>query len=190
MAAVAAVQPAPRRFTVDEYYRMAEAGILGEDDRVELLDGEIVEMSPIGNRHATCVRKLNGFFTEKLRGRAIVDVQDPVRLDSYSEPQPDVALLAWRDDWYAAAHPGPGDALLVVEVADTSAAWDRRRKVPLYARAGVAEVWVVDLAAGAVHAYRHPAGGAYAEAERLGPGERLAPAAFPDAAVEVSFLLG
>ena len=185
-----AVQPAARRFSVDEYHRMAEAGILGEDDRVELLEGEIVEMAPIGNRHATCVRKLLAFFAEKLRGRAIVDVQDPVRLDERSEPQPDVTLLAWREDWYAAAHPGPGDALLVVEVADTSAAWDLRRKVPLYARAGVAEVWVVDLAAGAVHIYRAPAGGAYAEVGRLGPGDVLAPAAFPDAAVDVAFLLG
>ena len=117
-------------------------------------------------------------------------VQNPVRLDQRSEPQPDVTLLAPREDWYAGAHPGPGDALLAVEVADTSAAWDRRRKVPLYARAGVPEVWVVDLAAGAVHTYRRPAGGSYAEVGRVGPGDHLAPAAFPDAAVDVSFLLG
>ena len=184
-----AVQPAARRFTVEEYHRTADAGVFGEDDRVELLEGEIVEMAPIGSRHAACVRRLNEVFGERLRGRAIVAVQDPVRLGEHSEPQPDVALLRRREDRYTAAHPGPQDVLLVVEVADTSAAWDRERKVPLYAQAGVPEVWVVDLVAGAVHTYRGPAGGAYAEADRVGPGDHVAPEAFPDAAVDVADLL-
>lgn len=108
------------RFTVDEYYRMAQAGIFSEDDRVELLDGEIVERSPIDSKHAGCVKGLTHFFGQKLGDRAVVGVQDPIRLGEYSEPQPDLALLKPRADFYRNAHPTAEDVLLVVEVADTS----------------------------------------------------------------------
>src|SRR2546426_2118990 len=134
-----------RRFTVDEYHRMAEAGIFSEDESVELLEGEIVEMTPISSRHAACVNKLTRLFTRELGERVVVSVQNPVALTETSEPQPDLALLRPRADFYAAGHPGPEDVLLMVEVADTSATSDRAVKVPLYARAGIEEVWLIDL---------------------------------------------
>src|SRR5262245_37141744 len=115
-----AVQVSRRLFTVDEYYQMAQAGILHEDDRVELIEGEIIETAAIGSRHAACVDRLNQLFSGRVAGRAIVRVQNPIRLSQRSEPQPDLALLRPRADFYATGHPGPQDVLLVVEVADTS----------------------------------------------------------------------
>jgi hypothetical protein len=144
------VQLARRLFTVAEYHKMAEAGILSEDDRVELLEGEIVAMSPIGSRHAGTVKRLLDQFIP-LQGarRVILSVQDPIRLGEYSEPQPDLALLRPRADFYASSHPGPEDVLLIIEVADQSAAVDREVKVPLYARWGIPEVCWWIWAAGA-----------------------------------------
>src|SRR6184192_4545534 len=134
-----------RRFSVDEYDRMGRAGVFHEDDRMELLDGQIVEMSPIGPGHAGCVRALTSLLTRLVAGRALVSVQNPVRLGEHSEPQPDVALLVPRADAYRTAHPQPKDVLLVIEVADASLEHDRDVKVPLYAAAGVPEVWLVNL---------------------------------------------
>ena len=133
------------RLNVDEYYRMAEAGILGPDARVELIEGEIIDMAPIASRHAAVVRQLAHILHQNVGDQAIVSTQNPVRLDRYSEPEPDLALLRPRDDFYAAAHPGPGDVLLIIEVADTSLRYDREIKIPLYARHGIPEVWLVDL---------------------------------------------
>jgi Uma2 family endonuclease len=181
-----AVRPAPYRFTVGEYYQMAEAGILNEDSRVELLEGQIVDMAAIGSRHAACVRRLSRSFFEKVTGKAIVSIQNPVRLNEQSEPQPDVMLLWSRPEYYANGHPGPEDVLLLVEVGDTTAAWDRERKLPLYAAARVREVWLVDLPAGTVEVCRRPGGAAYHDVRLVGLGERLAPEAFP----ESSFLAG
>jgi Uma2 family endonuclease len=130
------VQVQRRLFTVEEYHRMAEAGILSEDDRVELIEGELVTMSPIGSRHAACVARLTALLFP-VGGRGILWVQNPIRLGARSEPQPDVALLRYRPDFYASAHPGPEDVLLVVEVAETSADADRSLKIPLYARYGI-----------------------------------------------------
>ena len=184
-----AVQPVRHRFTVSEYYRMADAGIFGEDDRVELLDGEIVEMAAIGSRHAGCVNRLNSFFVQRLGRRAVVAVQNPVRLGDLSEPQPDLALVRPRPDDYGGGHPHPGDVLLLMEVADTTAAWERQHKLPLYASGGVGEVWLVDLAAPAVEVYRRPEGGVYGEVQVVGGGEVLSPLAFPDVALAVADLL-
>lgn len=169
---------------------MAGAGLFAEDDRVELIEGEVVEMAPIGSRHAACVNRLNEHFVERLRGQATVAPQNPVSLGELSEPQPDVAVLARRDDWYAGAHPGPADVLLLVEVADTTAAWDRQHKVPLYAAAGIPELWLVDLPAGVVEAYRAPEAGAYRDITRYGAGDELAPARFPDSGIPVAELFG
>ena len=152
---------------------MGEAGVFGEDDRVELLDGHVYAMSPIGSEHAACVRRLNRLFQKRVGTSALVSVQTPIRLDDVSEPEPDLALLAPRDDDYAARHPRPDDIFLVVEVADTSLAFDRDVKLPLYADAGIPEVWLVDLASNEVHAFRRLESDRYAEHETVGPGEAI-----------------
>jgi Uma2 family endonuclease len=179
-----------RRFNVEDYYRMAEAGILGEDDRVELIEGEIVEMPPIGPAHGGGVKYLTNAVARLISEDAILSVQNPVRLGDLSEPVPDVCLLRPRADFYRGSHPGPEDVLLLVEVADTTAAFDRRVKLPLYARAGIREYWIVDLGAGIVDVHRGPGPEGYAERTELRPGDRVAPAALPDAALNVSDILG
>jgi len=179
-----------RRFTVDEYYRMAEAGILTGDDRVELIDGEIVEMSPIGSHHGGQVKRLNALFTARLGTRAIVSVQDPVRLSPHSEPQPDLALLRPREDFYRRSHPEPADVLLLVEVMDTTVEMDRRVKGPLYARSGIVETWLVDVNADRIETYRSPGADGYREVRVLRRGEALAIGAFPDCPFAVDDLLG
>lgn len=184
------VRVARRLFTVEDYHRMREAGILSEDDRVELIEGEILEMSPIGSRHAAVVDRLNRLFHRLLGERAIIRIQNPIRLGMYSEPQPDVALLRSREDFYEAEHLGPGDVGLVVEVADRSVEGDRGVKAPLYGRAGILEFWLVDLAAGVVEVYREPGVEGYRSVRRLGPGETLAPLAFPDCILQVEEILG
>lgn len=167
------VEALKRRFTIDEFQRMGEAGILTRDDRVELIDGDVVRMTPIGHRHAGCVRRLNAILSPIVGGAAIIDVQNPLSLGQHTEPQPDLVLLRPKPDFYAHAHPESADVLLVIEVADTSAEYDRTVKVPLYARAIIAEVWVVDLADGLVEVYRQPAGGQYDEHVAVGPGRSL-----------------
>ena len=179
-----------RRFTVGEYDRMVQAGVFREDDRVELIAGEIVEMAPIGIRHAACVRRLNRLFSRRVAERAIVDVQNPVRVGADSEPQPDLTLLRPRSDLYASRHPGPGDLLLVVEVAETTADTDRQVKIPLYARAGVPEVWLVDLGGDCIEVYQEPTPEGYGEVRRARRGERVAPAALPDLFLAVEEILG
>ena len=145
--------PTRRRFTVAEYYAMADAGIFSPEERVELLDGDIIVMPPIGNWHAASVKRLANTMPSALQGRAIVSVQDPTRLDNNSEPQPDVMLLRWRDDFYEAGHPGPADVLLLIEVADSSADFDRNAKLPVYARAGIPEVWIAVRRGRRIEAY-------------------------------------
>jgi Uma2 family endonuclease len=172
-----------RTFTVDEYHKMAEAGILHEDDRVELIEGEIINMTPIGSRHTACVKKLNRLFAELLGSEVIISVQDPLRLGDTSEPEPDIALLRPRPDFYAERHPSADDTLLVVEVADTSLVYDREVKVPLYARAGLAEVWLVDLVQQQVLVHRNPTAQGYQEVQAKRSGDRLATKAL---AIEVA----
>ena len=151
------------RFSVDDYHRMGEAGILGPDLRTELIDGEVVEMPPIGHPHAGTVKLLSNLLKEALGAAAIVSVQDPVRLDDYTEPLPDIALLRPRADYYRNSHLTPDDVLLLIEVADTSVAYDRDVKLPRYARAGIPEAWLVDLGAGRLTRHCRPAGGTYTE---------------------------
>ncbi|MGQ0568349.1 MAG: Uma2 family endonuclease [Armatimonadota bacterium] len=177
----------PRRFTMDEYYRLAEAGILSEDDRVELVEGQIVEMTPIGSRHADCVNRLNMLLATSLGRRAIVSVQNPVGLGKRTEPQPDLALLRPRS--YATAHPGPGDVLLMIEVCDTSIRHDREVTLPLYARAGIPEVWLVDLQENVVEVHRQPSPQGYEHVQRRAGDQRLAPQALPDVSVLVGEIL-
>lgn len=183
--------PTQRRFTVEEYYQMAETGVLPEEENVELLDGQIYLMSPIGSEHAACVRRLNRFFHSKIESQALVSVRNPIRLSDISEPEPDLALLSPREDEYATHHPGPDDVLLIVEVADSSLDFDQETKLPLYARAGIAEYWVVALGENQVHAYHTPEGTQYTKHTTYGPDEEVAVAALPSLdPVSVDQILG
>lgn len=179
-----------RLFTVDEFYRLADAGILGEDDRVELIDGGIVEMSPIGTRHSACVDRLNVLFQEAFKGRGIVRVQSPVRLNRYSEPQPDLSILKPRTDFYAQSHPTPSDVLLVVEVADASLRYDRNIKVELYARAAVGEVWLVDLVSESVEVFTSPGPQGYLVSVRVQRGERVQSGVLPERQILTEDIVG
>ena len=152
---------ARRAFSVDEYHRMVVAGVLGENDHVELLDGEVRQMSLIGPYHAAVVKRLMVLVNRQLPHTLLLSVQDPIQLPPYNEPQPDIAVLYARDDFYAAAHPTPEDVLLVVEVADTSASYDRNEKLPRYAQAAISEVWIVDLNALVIEQYTRPVMGQY-----------------------------
>lgn len=185
-----AVQLRRRLFTVDEYYRMGQAGILGEDDRIELLEGQIVEMGPLRSRHQATVDRLNWLFSSRVTDWALVSVHGPVRLSDDSEPQPDVMLLRRRDDFYEAAHPEPDDVLLLVEVSDTSTEYDREVKLPLYARYGIAEVWLVGLEAKTVEVFRTPTAEGYQEVTQLEPGQRLSSIALPELDLAVDDILG
>ena len=185
-----AAEPSPRRFTVKDYYRMGKAGILTQDDRVELIEGEILQMPPIGSPHASGVKRLVLSFAPLIGGAAVVSVQDPLRLSDHSEPVPDFMLLRPRADLYAASHPGPGDVLLLVEVSDTTLTYDLRTKLPLYAREGVPEVWVVDLNGQRLFVARDPSPTGYRTTLTLSRGDRLAPLAFPELEVAVDDILG
>lgn len=189
MLAQAQIQPQPHRFSVDDYYRMAETGILAPDAPVELIAGEVVEMSPSGSRHAACIRRLNQLLAQSLGGRAQLSIQSPIRLGDDSEPEPDLVLLAPRDDFYAKAHPGPGDILLLIEVSETSLPFDQGVKVPLYARHGIAEVWLVDLGASHLSVYRSPHATGYAQCEHHATG-RLAPLALPGVELSLDGFFG
>lgn len=160
-------------FNVDQYYRLAEVGVLKPDDRVELIEGEIIRMSPIGSPHAACVSRLTRLFHQSVAERAIVAVQNPVRLSDYSEAVPDVALLKQRADFYAAHHPAPEDVILVVEVSDTTLLTDRNVKMPLYARAGIAEAWLVNLPRKLIEVYFDSTDGSYRESLKFKQGEIL-----------------
>lgn len=175
------------RFSVEEYHRMGEAGIFGNDHRVELIRGEILKMAAIGNPHAVCVNKLNDAF-DGLRAEGIRSVQNPLTLAD-SEPQPDLVLFVRRDDYYASARPRPADALLVVEVAETTLRFDRGVKGPLYAESGIREYWLVDLKAERIQVHRRPEGDAWGETFTAGRGESVSLEAFPDFSVAVDDVL-
>jgi Uma2 family endonuclease len=183
------IQVSRRRFTVDEYYRMAAAGILADDDRVELIDGEIIEMASIGSRHAACVDRLTVLVIEALGRRVNIRVQNPVRLSNYSEVQPDVTLLRRRDDFYETGHPTPSDVLLLIEVADSTLLFDRRIKMPLYARLGVVEAWLVNLERNVIEVHREPSASGYHSVVQFARGQNLS-AALPDLTLLVDDILG
>jgi Uma2 family endonuclease len=180
-----------RRFTVDEVERMVRAGILHEDDRVELLDGQLVEMSPANPPHASCVKRLGRLFASlSASDRSTLSIQDPIVLSEHQAPQPDVALLRYRADGYRTRNPGPADTLLVIEVGDSSAQSDRERKIPLYAGAGVLEAWLANLPGDALEVYRTPRDGRYVDVRMARRGDTIAPLAFPDLALRVEEILG
>ncbi len=178
-----------RLFTAEEYDRLIEAGILGEDERVELLQGEIIAMAPIGNRHVACVNRLNFLFSPLMAFRRVIfSIQNPIHLDEYSEPQPDLVIARFRPDVYEKRLPTPADIMLLVEVADSTEEFDRGVKMPMYARAGVAEAWLVNLQRDQVEAYRTPSPAGYRDAHTYAGEERLAPAALPDFSIALSDL--
>jgi len=179
------------RFTVEEYHRMGEAGILPEDNRIELITGDIVVREPIGSRHAGTVNRLTRLWTSRLGERAVVQVQNPIELPKEdSEPQPDVTLLRPRADFYTGAHPLAADVLLLIEVADSSLAVDRRVRMPLYARADIREAWILDLTADRVEVHRAPTVNGYQQVVPFARGQCLSPEAFPDLTIHVADLLG
>ena len=182
-------QPSRRRFTVAEYYAMAEAGILARDERVELLDGDVITMPPIGDWHASKVMRINNSVLPTVQGRAIVSVQGPVRLDDSSEPEPDVMLLRWRDDFYEGGHPGPADVLLLIEVSDTTVDYDRGAKLAAYAAAGIPEVWITSRRDRRIESYADPTGDEYATVRYYGAGESISPRAFPDVVLQVDQII-
>ena len=172
-----------------DYYRMAETGLLRPDARIELLDGRIIDMSPTGPFHGGVTKYLNEIFTTASRGRWRTSVQDPLHLDEHSEPQPDLMLLKPAADFYRNRHPVPADVFVLVEVSDTTLELDREEKLPAYGRAGVPEVWIVDLNHAAIEVYREPHFTGYARKTILRPGDQAKPVAFPDVTVDVTALL-
>ncbi|OLE52008.1 MAG: hypothetical protein AUG51_20095 [Acidobacteria bacterium 13_1_20CM_3_53_8] len=182
------VQIARRHFNATEYYRMMDAGILSESDRVELIDGEVIEMSPIGSRHAACVDRLN-----KLLNRledVIVRVQNPIRLDDFSEPQPDITLLQLRTDFYAQGHPTPSDVMLVIEVAESSTEFDRVVKLPLYAESLIPEIWLINLPDERVEIFSSPTHGIYQNSQELRRGDSIASHTISTLVLSVDAVLG
>jgi Uma2 family endonuclease len=178
-----------RPITVAEYYRMGEVGIIGPEERVELLDGQLIAMPQIGPEHSYGVTQLFAYFVRLFAGRAWITAQSPVRLDDISEPQPDVMLSALPAERYAVAHPTPDEALLVVEVAQSSLPYDRGRKLRAYARRKVREYWIVDLRHEQVDVYREPAGEGYAVHHVVRRGGSVASLVFPEDAVPVDEIL-
>ena len=165
---------------------MAETGVLRPDARVELLDGRILDMSPIGPFHGGLVNRLVRVFNKACKGRWLLSVQNPVRLDDHSEPEPDVMLLRLSADDYTSHHPRPDDVCLLIEVSDTTLDLDREEKLPAYGRAGIPEVWIVNLNEETIEVYREPHFTGYGSKTILQAGDHASPAAFPDAAVDVA----
>jgi Uma2 family endonuclease len=178
------------RLTVADYYRMGEVGIFAPEARVELIEGEIIDMAPIGSKHASMVARVAQAAMSAAGSAAIVYPQNPLRLGDRSEPEPDLMLLKPRADFYADSHPTAADVLLLIEVADTSARYDREIKLPLYARHGVQEVWIVDLEARLVRFHREPTGDAYAQVSTTATPGRTPIAALPGIEIDLTQILG
>lgn len=179
------------RFSAKEFFKMANAGVFDEDDRAELVDGEIFDMAAIGSHHAGCVISLTRAFTQNAGNRIFVSVQNPVQLDVLSVFQPDLAILLPREDFYTESHPTPKDVLLIIEVSDSSVDYDRNVKIPRYAQAGVLEVWQVNLMYGLVDTFSDldPENARYRSMNRFSPGQRIVPSQLPDVTLEVSDIL-
>ncbi|MGE0128820.1 MAG: Uma2 family endonuclease [Blastocatellales bacterium] len=184
------VQLARKLFTTTDYHRMIEAGVFTEDDRVELIDGEIIKMFAIGPRHAACVKRLAEFLIVKVRRFAMVGVQDPVHLNEFSEPEPDITLLKRRPDFYAQGHPLPEDILIAIEVSDTSVEKDRDLKIPAYARAGIPEAWLVDLLNDRIEVHTQPEQGVYQGVRIVLRGHKVVSRAIPQLKLKADDILG
>ena len=175
-----------RKFTLEQYHKMIEFGILTEEDRVELIRGEIIEMWPIRTKNATCMDFLNQLLSSKLQDRVLITIQRPVELNHNSETQPDIVLLQPRDDLYVTAHPQPQDILLLIEVAELTVLYDRQEKIPLYAEANIAEVWLIDINEQIVEVYQQPTVIGYQHIEKFTLEQTLSIQAFPEINITVS----
>ncbi len=162
-----------RLINVEEYYKMADVGILKPEDRVELINGEIYQMSPIGSRHAATVDHLAMMLNQLFERKVIVRVQNPVRINSNNEPEPDISLLSYRSDFYAAAHPGPAEVLTVIEVAGFSIRFDREVKTPLYASCGIEEYWIIDIDHNWIEVFTNPKDGIYTKTQIYRPDDKV-----------------
>lgn len=181
---------APRKkFTVEQYHQMAAMGILTERDRVELIEGEIVQMSPVGPRHAICVDRLNKCFSRNLPLEAVVRVQSPIHLRDDSEPQPDLTIFLEKSGSFLSEHPRPEEILAAIEVSDTTIEYDRQTKAPLYAREGIQELWIVNCNELAIAVYRSPSPTGYQDVQSLRKEQSLAFQAFPDTLFTIEQLL-
>ncbi|MGV0027832.1 Uma2 family endonuclease [Phormidesmis priestleyi] len=192
-----------RLFSVKEYHAMIQTGLLTENDPVELIRGEIVykpdrnfqpasgnESMAVGRRHAACVKRLNALFNQRLTGQAIVSIQDPVEIDEYSEPEPDVCLLKQKDDFYESGHPKADDIWLLIEVADSTLESDRTIELPLYAENNISEVWIVDINAQQVEVYRQPSPTGYQSTEIFRRGQAITLQVLAPIAIAVDDILG
>ncbi len=191
MSATAETLERLHRLTVADYHRMGEAGLFAPEARTELIEGAIIDMTPIGPNHAGVVTQLNQALALAVGRSLIVAVQNPLHLGNWSEPEPDLVLLRSRDDFYRSRHPRPEDVVLVVEVADTTVAFDRHTKLPLFAHHGIPEAWLVDLPAGVLEIHREPEEGAYTRLDRLGPDDLTAVPlpGIPDTTLDLTGLL-
>jgi Uma2 family endonuclease len=180
----------PRRFNVTEYYRMAEAGVLKPDDRVELIEGEIIKMSPIGGPHAACVERLDDLLAGVVEPSLMVRMQNPITLDDFSEPIPDIAIVRARRDYYATRHPAPAEVFLIIEVADTTVLTDRNIKIPLYARIGIPESWLINLPKQMIEVYFDLYEGKYRKRSTFKRGESVNSATIKGLLLSVDEILG
>ncbi|MBP0018468.1 MAG: Uma2 family endonuclease [Cyanobacteria bacterium SBLK] len=179
-----------KKFTVSEFCKMAETGIFSDEDNIELIEGEIVEMGKIGRRHAAYCDRLNDLFRDKFAKQVLLRVQSPIELNNLSQPQPDLALLRRREDYYESGHPQPHDIFLLVEVADTTIDSDREIKIPLYGKNGILETWLIDINAQCLEVYRDPSSQGYQSTQKLRRGQSIASLIFPTIAIEVNEIMG
>ncbi len=188
IAVATATTPTRKKFTVEEYYKLGEVGIIGPDERTELIDGDIILMAPMGSRHANCIGFLLSIFSKALGDRAFLTAQTPVRLNGGLEPQPDISISKSRA--YRDPHPQPQDVYLLIEVADTTIEHDRNVKSFRYSLAGIIELWIVDINAELVEVYRNPGPNGYESIQQFRRGESISPLAFPDIVISVDAIFG
>lgn len=182
--------PALKRFRAEDFRKMTEVGILPEESGWEVIDGYLIDKMSIGSNHAGTVKVLSEMLRDSTRNEAIVSVQDPIHIDDYNEPEPDIALLKRRSDFYRKSHPTPQDVLLLVEVSDSTIEYDRAIKKTLYAEAGILEYWLVNLQNNTVEVYSQPKNGNFRLARILEPGETIEAAAIENLTLKVDEILG
>ncbi len=178
-----------KKYTLAEYHQMIEIGILKAQDKVELIRGEIIKMSPVGLKHASCVKKINQLFAQKLGNKVILGIQDPIKLNDNSQPQPDVVLLKPKSDFYATEHPKSEDILLLIEVADTSIEYDRQIKIPLYAENNITEMWLININENIIQVYQNPQGKLYKNITNYQIDDKIDLTIFPDCEIKVKDIL-